>query len=402
MKSTTFILYLGLLLGAACQQKPAETPATANIFSTTYAIRPSQIFKPDVLLGFAKSKTADSLQLMLNEAKTHYQKAVALEKENPKQATHWYHKVLTCYPSTSTYLKLGDLLLAAHEIEDAKYAYQTALFVHQEEVVNELSKKFDAALQLAPPKKEDIYSKTLKATVLNQNFEEAVYLLTENYESGYLSKDFILNDASLKTLRENPAFKLFYAINLTSGEQKVQARREYFLEQFGKATLPYTLAVKPPKITQYAEYEYYEGGINNTILQKYEKEIIADSQRYASVTYLVKLNSTPNYDLLLATYDTTSLASVTEEFRTFNYVLFSLDKQGNITDKTTVAYRSPFAEASCTIMASEVVMQVAERTWKNPNYYQAGKNNELVTTKPTKTQKYQIDEKGNFLEQKTE
>jgi hypothetical protein len=399
MKKTSILILL-LFVDFACKKNEANTE-TQNIESqivTNYAIRPSQIYKAEILSGFATNTQADTLRLLLAEGKTFFEKAKSLEAENKQKAIHWYHRVLTCYPSAYTYSKLGDLLVAEHENQDAKLAYQTALLVLKNEQLSLISKKFDAALALQAPNMEELYSKTIKAAVLNQNFEEAVQILTENYELGFVSKDFVLNDVSLKTLRENSAFKLFYTLNLVSSEQKEQARRAYFLGQFAKAQLPYSLEPKAPSTDRY-NYEYYEG-FDNPILNKYEKEILADSMLYAKVTYLAHLKDSPNYSLLLATYDTTSFESVSEVFRTFNYILLSLDKKGNIADKMTVAYRTPFQESGCTITENGFEMKISERKWKQPDYYKARKNNEFLGLTLQATKNYTIDEQGKFVEKK--
>jgi hypothetical protein len=399
MKKTSILILL-LFVAFACKKTEAniETENTESQIVMNYAIRPSQIYKAETLNSFATNTKADTLRFLLLEAKTFFEKAKNLETENKQKAIHWYHRVLTCYPSAYTYSKLGDLLAAEHENQDAKLAYQTALLVLKNEQLSLISKQFDAALALQAPKMENLYSKTIKAAVLNQNFEEAVQILTENYEQGFVSKDFILNDVSLKTLRENSAFKLFYTLNLVSGEEKEQARRNYFIAQFAKTQLPYNLEPKAPYMDKY-NYEHYEG-FDNPILNKYEKEILADSMLYTKVVYLAHLKESANYSLLLATYDTTSLESVTEVFRTFNYVLLSLDKKGNIADKMTVAYRTPLQESGCVINENGFEMKISERKWKQTDYYKARKNNEFLGLTLQATKNYMIDEQGKFVEKK--
>lgn len=364
-----------------------------------YFIKPSELYTEAVVQKISGDISQKQPQLM-QEAKSFFEKAKSLEKSNLQQSIHYYQRVLTCYPSVAVYKKLGDLLDLAHEKEEAKSAYQTAIMLLKNTDIIPKTKEFDNLLVLKTPTLNEIYPQLIKTTVTTQKFDEVIQILTEVYENGIVTKEFILKDESLKVLRENAAFKLFYALNLAEGEQKIAARREYFLQNFDKKSLPYNLVPTPPqiKIQMYeGGDEYVDGYMENPITEKYDKAL-KPKDVYANLRHIAQLNDTPIYTLLLTSFDTTSIPSVTDNFRNFTYILFSLDKQGNITDQMPVAYRTPFKEASCNITEKGFEIKFFDRQWKNMDYYVARKNNELLGLKFVNNKEYEISVNGKFVE----
>lgn len=380
--------------------KTENLAVETQIFAAeTYFIRPSQLYNTDIISrAFIDAQGTETLEQKSNEALLHVKKAIELEKTNPKQSIHWYQKALTCFPSSGIYTKIGDLLSNIHEQQEAKAAYQTALFILKNEGLKKEEQGFDTKSTIKAPKLNDIYQKTIKATIESQKYDEAVQMLTEAYENGYISKEFILQDESMKSLRNHESFKLFSTLNLVEGSQKAIVRRDYFLENFPKVTLPYNLAPTPPKkneVNYYEEYEMFE----NPILNKYKEELLP--KNVYDIQHIAKLHEANNYTLLLSAFDTTSFESVTDEFRTFSYLLFTLDKQGNIVDKLSTAYRTPFIEAACTITENNIEIRYADRKWKNMDYFKARKNNEFLGLQATVKKTYIIGSDGKFVE-KTE
>ena len=407
-----FLLTVSSLL--SCNKNTKETDTT-NIKTVVfqaqdYFIKPSELYTEAIIQKLSNDKGVVAQEFLqveqesIQKAKPFFEKAKSLETSNLQQSIHYYQRVLTCYPSVAIYKKLGDLLDLAHEQEEAKSAYQTAIMLLKNTYILAKTKKLDDILALKTPTSKEIYPQLIKTTVATQKFDEVIQILTEVYENGMVTKEFILKDESLKTLRENAAFKLFYALNLAEGEQKIAARRDYFLQSFPKKSLPYNLVPTPPHET----IQIYEGGgmyvdgyPENPITEKYDKAL-KPKDFYSNLRHIAQLHETSEYTLLLTSFDTTSIPSVSDNFRNFTYILFSLDKQGNITDKMPVAYRTPFKEASCNITETGFEIKLFDRQWKNMDYYTARKNNELLGLKFINNKEYQISTNGKFVEKTAE
>ena len=408
MKIFTLIaLTIITVLLVSCTKKEADTTTvlqTVVFQPPTYFIAPSQIYNTEAIFeNFGQDNDSQS-QKRMQEAKPFFEKAKSLETSNTQQSIHYYQKVLTYFPSAAIYKKLGDLLEQVHEKQEATSAYQTALLlvystraIQTSFYAKNLSQHvqgFDKFLGLTTPPISVLYAGLIKNTLATQQYDELVILLTEAYEQKLIEKDKILKDESFKVLRETPAFKLFYALNMTEGNEKIAARRDYFLQGFDKKTLPLTLAPTPPTKNVYENYEYY----NSPITEKYRNTLTDTSAGYTTLINIAQLKETPTYTLLLTAIDTTSFPSASDEFRNFAYILFSLDKQGTIADKMSVAYRSPWKEASATITENGIEMKLFDRQWKNKDYYKAGKNNELLGLQLVTSKKYEIDTSGKFIE----
>jgi hypothetical protein len=388
----------------SCNTKnEASLPIKTVVFvPQEYFIRPSNLYNSyaieESIIAFTQKAQGD-ITLQFNAAAPHIKKAIELEQNSPKESVHWYQKALTCFPSAALYKKVGDMLNELHELYEAKSAYQTALFITKNTRISPLAQQFDKAHQLKTPESSQLYPQAIKLTIATQKYEEAVQMLTEAYENGVISKDFILKDASFQKLRDNNAFKLFSALNLAEGDAKIIARLNYFLENFEKKSLPYTIAAIPPQKNMTDAYESYEI-YDNPILEKY-KESLLPKDVYVIYNH-IRFKDESNYTLLLSSFDTTSLESVTPEYRTFTYMLFSIDKTGEVIDKLPTTFRTPFQEAICTLTDNNIEIRYADRKWKNMDYFTARKNNEFLGTQPTTIKNYTIDSKGKFIAKTTE
>jgi hypothetical protein len=394
-----FLLSVGFMSCNKTNTASSIKIETQNYQAQEYFIRPSQIYAAELINENINklSSTDGKDKSLMTEGKAFFEKAKGLETSNLQQSIHWYQRTATCFPSAAVYQKIGNLLNEVHEKQEAKSAYQTAIYILQHDNINNSSKEFERKIGVKAPTKSELYQQLVKATIDTQKYEEAIQILTEAYENGTISKEFILKDESMKVMRNHDAFKLFHALNLAEGEQKATARRDYFIQTFPKMALPYSLAPTPPNVRRYIDDEGYES-YENPILLKYKKELLPEN--VYGVKYFANLKESNEYALLLSAYDTTDFESVTDDFRLFTYTLFSLDKQGNIVDKISIAYRTPFTEASATIRETDFEIKFSKRKWKNMNYYEARKNNEFLGLELVETKKYQIESNGKFVEKK--
>lgn len=382
----------------ACKKAENTTTAEQTIVREpiSYVIRPSKMYWVyDIKERFAKKYVGtDSLKVLMDLAQAQVSKAKQLEGQNLQKSIHWYQRALTYFPSVAVYAKVAELLLKEHELSEAQEAIRAAIDM-QECTFGDKIKEFDMQTGLKPPTQANLRLLLLKTMSENQYYEELVYEMTEAYEKGFIDKNTILTDPLFEKFRKTPQYKLFYAVNLTAPAEREEARRAYFLEQFPLVDLPFKMAATPPKLNRYANFDnpYY---IDNPIETKYRESLKTTSINGYSARFKTK----GQFDLLMINADTTQMESVGADFRCFNYILFTLDKKGEVIDQKTVAFRSPYAEASCEINATgtEVVVEEFERKWKK-DYQESGKDNELLSTTPTGKKIWQISPEGKFVEQ---
>jgi hypothetical protein len=382
----------------ACKKAENTTTAEQTIVREpiSYVIRPSKMYWVyDIKERFAKNYVGtDSLKVLMDLAQAQVSKAKQLEGQNLQKSIHWYQRALTYFPSVAVYAKVAELLLKEHELSEAQEAIRAAIDM-QECTFGDKIKEFDMQTGLKPPTQANLRLLLLKTMSENQYYEELVYEMTEAYEKGFIDKNTILTDPLFEKFRKTPQYKLFYAVNLTAPAEREEARRAYFLEQFPLVDLPFKMAATPPKLNRYANFDnpYY---IDNPIETKYRESLKTTSINGYSARFKTK----GQFDLLMINADTTQMESVGADFRCFNYILFTLDKKGEVIDQKTVAFRSPYAEASCEINATgtEVVVEEFERKWKK-DYQESGKDNELLSTTPTGKKIWQISPEGKFVEQ---
>jgi hypothetical protein len=396
MKKLFYFFALGIATVACNKTNEAASPEQTIVREpVSYVIRPSKMYWVyDIKERFAKNYVGtDSLKVLMDLAQSQITKAKQLENQDLQKSIHWYQRALTYFPSVAVYAKVAELLLKEHELSEAQEAIRAAIDM-QECTFGDKIKEFDTQTGLKPPTQANLRLLLLKTMSENQYYEELVYEMTEAYEKGFIDKNTILTDPLFEKFRKTPQYKLFYAVNLSAPAEREEARRTYFLEQFPMVDLPFKMAVAPPKLNRDANFDnpYY---IDNPIETKYRETL----KTYIN-GYTARFKTNGQFDLLMINADTTRMESVGADFRCFNYILFTLDKKGEVIDQKTVAFRSPSTEASCEINAegTTVVIEEFERKWKK-DYQQSGKDNELLSTTPTGKKTVQISPDGKFVEQ---
>ncbi|MFY7788948.1 MAG: hypothetical protein ACOVQA_13860 [Thermoflexibacteraceae bacterium] len=396
MKKLFYFFALGIASVACNKTNEAASPEQTIVREPiSYVIRPSKMYWVyDIKERFAKNYVGtDSLKVLMDLAQSQITKAKQLENQDLQKSIHGYQRALTYFPSVAVYAKVAELLLKEHELSEAQEAIRAAIDM-QECTFGDKIKEFDTQTGLKPPTQANLRLLLLKTMSENQYYEELVYEMTEAYEKGFIDKNTILTDPLFEKFRKTPQYKLFYAVNLSAPAEREEARRTYFLEQFPMVDLPFKMAVTPPKLNRDANFDnpYY---IDNPIETKYRETL----KTYIN-GYTARFKTNGQFDLLMINADTTQMESVGADFRCFNYILFSLDKKGEVIDQKNVAFRSPYTEASCEINAegTTVIIEEFERKWKK-DYQQSGKDNELLSTTPTGKKTWQISPEGKFVEQ---
>lgn len=375
MKHQPLTILLVICLLWACEKKDKTAAGTGNADQQAQvtSITAADLYDFDKITAFAANTDLESRE----KAKQVFLKGVDeyRNKNNAQKGNALFAESILIFPDSKSYYELGNSFMDMKEYDNALTAYTMA-------------EKMDYQ-----PNSKVLYNKACAYSLLG-NVDEGLKYMSLAIENGYYNAQHIIQDEDLANVRNDERFMKTYQAAMEGSVNSKTAMFDFFLMQFAKAPLPYTL--NESQSQNYSKFTAIPYDFEKFVPQLRDAKFSRDvgSEYY----YVASLKKTDAYALVI--YAGVSMWS--DDAPVLHY-LTSYDSKGAIIDQLQVAGLEYPSENIRTVNITEnlqVEVKEYKRTFEKDPDEHGLKNNKVLNTELVGTSTYKVDDKGRIRDSK--
>lgn len=387
MRAVLTIIVFTVFLFSACKQDPQQ------VLVEIPALRLSQICDASDVYQY-RQKYTDSYREM---AESYFRKGERLEKDNIKAAIWNIRRSITLWPEYESYIKLGELLMADRQYQEAELLYG---FIAEPQYFKE---GMGSSHYLFIKPDEHILTEYFVSSTLANHYlpfeivytAEAAGMKLQDMKSRWLS------DKRLQFDTGSMEYKNFLLCFLTEQETKAYADNpENFNNFLNRIPHQVNFSVTQEQLASF-DYNQFNGmhwseGPNLMYVEmNFLKEKKENPDRLVEYNTLHQCRINDSLVLLHYSIDTSAKACPLV-MRHIYHVLAIYNNSAQLLDYKVVAAQAGNYQSTMTFNEGLLSVTTYQRKWSKL-YQKHDFDNELLEVKPEQTLNFKIDEQGKFI-----
>lgn len=367
-----YLLFLFLLIFAACDDKKIETNTRTATAPSTPTLSVTEVFDRQAVSHYLAKHTnipADANRL--------YMKGIAAFRndKNPSEGLQYFLESLTTHPTARAYYEYGN---ASMDTED----YPAAVAA------------FGMAEQLGFEPLGKLLYNTACAYALQDKQDEALNYLEYAIEGGYTNGDNIMKDIDLASTRGDYRFQSVYQAAMGGASDPESVLWHSFVREFPDASLPISLNEETAAQLDLDHYISYD-------FEKFVPEMKGEAFSRdvgKEFFYLARVSNTSQYTAVIYAIRNSMMG----ENAPFSYLLASFSNKGQLIDKLVLGGRedvgSPYFAGTLKpnlSMERKTYQESFEKDPKEEGYYE----NKVMSRDLTSTKTFTLLPDGHIKEE---